>query len=156
MKAMHVKWIALCSFAALLLVTTRCTCESEESRAAKARQKLNQFEGIMNVKFPSSARLLNYRVERWMDEYIGLKIEIARDDLESFLNNSPFAGKRLKSKKDNPIFSVRSTGPRWWKVKSVNEWLSGNVMLPQTEGLRILLDMDHAHTVIIYLEWLDT
>ncbi|MHC4659221.1 MAG: hypothetical protein ACYS83_08605 [Planctomycetota bacterium] len=141
----------------LLAMHPGCKCDSDQSRAAKAQQKLAQLGTIMHVSFPPSTRLLNYdHTQGWLDDSIILKVEIARDDLEFFLNNSPFAGKTLKTKQQNPIPAIGTTGPRWWKVKSVENWQSGSVALPQAEWLKILLDLDKPDKVVIYLDWFET
>jgi hypothetical protein len=127
--------------------------QDESGELAAAGQKLKEFGGIMQIAFPSSSRLLNYHMERGMDTYISLKVEIAREDLGVFLENSPFAGKTLRSKDQNPILDVSSTGPSWWKVKEVKNWQSGRTTLRGSEALRILLDLDKQDSVVIYLEW---
>jgi len=89
-----------------------------------------------------------------MDPVIYLKAEIPRDDVEFFLNNSPFAGKTLKTKQQNPIPAVGGFArTRWWKVNSVENWESGRADLPQGEVLSVLLDLDKPDKVVIYLEW---
>ncbi|MHC4155123.1 MAG: hypothetical protein ACYST6_09415 [Planctomycetota bacterium] len=105
------------------------------------------------IAFPSSSRLLGYHMERGLDTYRCVKVEITREDLEIFLENSPFAGKTLRTKNQNPIQGVSPTGPSWWKVKAVKNWQSGRATLSGSETLRILLDLDKQDSVVIYLEW---
>jgi len=143
----------------LLFLTIDVSCKKAVPPTTdinKERQKLVELGQIMHISFPSSARLLNYKHQRGMDDVILLKIEIPRDDIKKLIEGSLFSNKVLRCPEDNPIPHISITGPQWWKVKSVKKWESGQVKLPDTKYLNILLDLDRQDKIIVYLEWFET
>ena len=88
-----------------------------------------------------------------LDTVIYLKAEIARDDLEMFLKNSPFVRAELSGVEKS--ISPEAELP-WWQVEKVESYLSGTVALPNAYWLSILVDLDSQDVCIVYLEWCDT
>ena len=122
-----------------------------------AAKKLSEYSQIMNIEFPSSVRLLNFQEQHGLDMSIYLKINLNKSDLQALLSRSPFANRKLKEPKDNPIPFVSLTGPNWWNISSVKKWKSGQASLPDAQYLNILIDFESiGNKVIIYLEWHET
>ncbi|MCK5271517.1 MAG: hypothetical protein KAJ52_03030 [Sedimentisphaerales bacterium] len=120
------------------------------------KQKLKKYSHLMDIEFPPSTRLINFKEYYGIDDTVYLKIEIDKKKLQNFLTNSPFANEILAEPKDNPIPDIGFVGPSWWNTKSVKNWKSGQIRLPNLSYLNIFLDLDHTDKIIIYLEWFTT
>ena len=155
---MKIKHVFLLSLLCLWFVFTSVSCKRQASvrTRKKAKQKLDELSKIMLFSFPASTRLLGYERRRGMNDVIYLKIEIATEDLRALINNSPFCNTILRSSENNPISDISSTGPTWWKVKSVRTWKSGQVRLDNANYLNMLIDLDQKNKCVIYLEWFET
>src|SRR5258705_4003155 len=71
---------------------------SQLSEQAITKEKLQQYESLMHLTFPASTRALNASEETGgPDDAFFLKVEIDKQDLETFVKNSPFANADLRS-----------------------------------------------------------
>lgn len=154
---MNVKSVLLLICLLFLFIKVSCKRDAPQITDPNlAKQKLAEFSKLMHISFPPSTRLTNFKHIRGMDDVIFLKVEIAQEDLQSFIQNSPFANIPLRSREDNPIPIVGSTGPSWWNVKSVRKWKTGRARLPGAKALQTLIDLDHSNKVIVYLKWFES
>ena len=118
------------------------------------KEKLQQYEKVMHLTFPGSTRGLNAReVTGGPDDALYLKVEIDKDELDSFLKKSPFADANLRN---DQKFVGNEKGQTWWQPDDVKSYKSGQVSLTQGEVLNILLDLDQDKKVVIYLLWHET
>ena len=152
------KWllmlIAICFLTVLFMKFMSCENHRRELSDPNAvKQKLKKYGHLMDIEFPPSARLINFKEYYGIDYAVCLKIRIDKKDLQNFLTNSPFANEILAEPKDNPIPDIGFVGPSWWNTKSVKKWKSGQIRLPNLSYLNIFLDLDHTDKIIIYLEW---
>ena len=152
------KWllmlIAICFLTVLFMKFMSCENHRRELSDPNAvKQKLKKYGHLMDIEFPPSTRLINFKEYHGIDDTVYLKIRIDKKDLQNFLTNSPFANEILVEPKDNPISVISPIGPSWWNTKSVKNWKSGQIILPNFSYLNIFLDLDHTDKIIIYLEW---
>jgi len=126
--------------------------QSDEPNVTKG--KLQQYEKMMHVTFPGSTRGLNAReVTGGPDAMLYLKVEMDKEELESFLKSSPFANADLRS--DRP-FVYNQKGVTWWTPADVKTYKSGQASLPDGEVLNVLIDLGQDKKVVIYLMWHET
>ena len=118
------------------------------------KEKLQQYQKVMHLTFPAGTRGLNAReATGGPDDMLYLKVEIDREELDSFLEDSPFADANLRS---DQKFVGNEKGQTWWRPDDVKTYKSAQVFLPQGEVLNILLDFDQEKKVVIYLMWHET
>jgi hypothetical protein len=143
-------------FALLLILTlgmkVQCKRKPNLRDPKVANNILNKCAKGMQLKFPASARLLNFAQARGKDYAVCLKVEIDRNDLQYLIDNSLFAGKELVNRR-----SVGEPGPAdWWDPDSARDFRSGAVRLQpgDWESLAILINLDTPGKAIIYFEYM--
>ena len=89
-----------------------------------------------------------------MDWHVQVKIDIDREHLEDFLNQTPFKGKELSSSKN---YTGLTGSYRWWTAHKAKNFLSGEYFdIEQGEAYKILIDLDDDKKVVIYIKWFET
>ena len=127
---------------------------TEFSEQDITKEKLQQFEKLMYFTFPASTRALNAAVESGgLDASAYLKVEMDKQDLEAFVKNSPFSSAYLRNDQKGIINQRDLT---WWNPEAVKTYRSGQVMLPSSDYLNILIDSDPEKKVVVYLLWFET
>jgi len=125
-------------------------------------EQLAHCSQIMNLTFPPSARPLGLCATYGMDDVLQLKVEMSRNELQQFIEASPFAGAELGR---NQIQVYGDSDLRWWNVDELDPYegkdgqeafLSEQTSLPNAEVLNILIDVRRDDIVIVYLEWFET
>jgi len=107
----------------------------------------------MQIKLPTDARPLMFYYASGLDAVAYLKVELRKDDLDSFLAASPFAAAQL-SESEKAV--SRERGMPWWDVATVARFLSGMAQLPDARRLYILVNLDQPDTCTVYLNWWET
>jgi hypothetical protein len=131
-----------------------CFSHSTQSTVVITEEQLRACEKKMHVSFPASSQPLGIQeVTGWLDDQLYLKLQIPRQDLESFLRSSPFAGKELRSDRSE-MFDDKNLS--WWKPESVKNFKPAQAALPDAKYLNILVDLDSNDRIIIYLAWFET
>jgi len=139
----------------MLLVCFGCSssrCSSESSNDV-SRIMLDECERIMMCDIPTSAEGLNYLLNKGMDDTIYLKLRLPREDLDIFINKSPFKDVALRTDRRYPYWELDK---EWWDLDKPILFQSGEALLPKAKYLNILIDLDDPKIVIIYLCWLET
>ena len=122
-------------------------------RKPTKKMVLDKCAKRMEIKFPPSTRVINFADGGFLDYAAHLKIEIDRNDLESFIANSAFAGEKLSTEEryTNLIWK------KWWDASErAKNFRSGFIRLPRdgyAERLNVLIDLDSTGKPIIYLEF---
>ena len=141
-----------CTVALAMIHFTGCRREPPPSVQPSAIQ-LQECAKLMGLKFPNGARGLMLHYMSGLDDTIFLKAVIRVEDLNTFLNDSPFEKSQLSSVE-------RSVHPRaqlpWWQVNQAKSFLSGVTELPDAERLYLLIDLDSPDLCIVYLNWWET
>jgi hypothetical protein len=128
--------------------------KSQFSQQDITQEKLQQFEKLMHLSFPASTRALNAAAETGgPDDAVFLKVEMDKQDLETFVKNSPFANADLRNDQKQINNQKDLT---WWNPDAARTYRSGQVMLPSSEYLNILIDFDHDKKIVVYLMWFET
>lgn len=105
----------------------------------------------MDLTFPASTRALNAAAETGgPDDAVYLKVEMDKQDLETFVKNSRFANAALRSDQ-SPIHNRIDL--TWWNPDGAKTYKSGQVRLPSNDVLNILIDFDYDKKVVVYLLW---
>ena len=116
--------------------------------------QLQGMEKLMELTLPPSTRPVAWNHNSALDYYIFLKVEIAPSDLQTLIQNSPFATMTLNSKAHNFYDGV---GGDWWDDGGkAKQFLFGETLLPQGQqyqdrDLQILVDMDRKDVYVVYL-----
>ena len=122
-------------------------------RKPTKKMVLDKCAKRMEIKFPPSTHLVNFAEDWDLDYSACVRIEIDENDLQAFIDNSPFAGKRLEARSN-----LSAIGPaKWWEDhESVQNLKSGQVRLQSggPEGLSILTDLDKPGKAVVYLEYM--
>lgn len=122
-------------------------------RKPTKKMVLDKCAKRMEIKFPPSTRGINFADGGFLDYAARLKIEIDRNDLESFIANSPFADEKLST----DYIYTNPLGKKWWDASErAKNFRSGFIRLPRddyTERLDVLIDLDRPRKPIIYLEF---
>jgi hypothetical protein len=96
---------------------------------------------------------VNFAEEGGQDYTLYLRVEIERKELDSFLNNSPFAGKTLRT--DRRYTSAREE--EWWlPSEKCKRFESCFVVLKRDgygEPVDLLIDLDNPEKATLYLEY---
>lgn len=105
----------------------------------------------MHLTFPESTRALNAAYESGgPDDAVYLKVEMAKQDLEAFVKNSPFANANLRS--DQSPIQNRQDLP-WWNPNGAKTYKARQVILPSNGALHMLVDFDDELKAVVYLTW---
>lgn len=105
----------------------------------------------MHLTFPESTRPLNAAYENGgFDDAVFLKVEMDKQDLATFVKNSPFANAYLRSDQ-SPIHDQKDL--TWWNPDAAKTYKSSQVILPSNDALNILVDLDDDKKVVVYLLW---
>lgn len=155
--------VGLVFYAGAYLVTSLMFQVTEVVTENVSAEQLAECSRVMRVTFPPSTRPLGLRaVTGWLDDDLMLKVELGRDELQAFLDASPFAGREL-GRTEVHLFTDAELS--WWNIDDLAEYegkagqeafLSDKVWLPNAESLRILVDTRRQDLVIVYLEWFQT
>lgn len=145
----------------LLFVVLGCTaCNAALNRKSQlsekdiTAEKLHQYERLMHVTFPASTRALNAAAETdGPDDAVFLKVEMDKQDLDTFVKNSPFVNTPLKSDERSLDNEKDLT---WWNPDGAKTYKSGQVRLPANDVLNIPIDFDQDRKIIVYVLWYDT
>lgn len=136
----------------ILSMQTGCRRKPDIGDPEVAESLLQKCGERMQVEFPASTRVLGFAEGAQLQSWVYfLKIEIDGKDLQSLIDNSPFAGKGFLR------VSQLSTGPeKWWNDhESVKNLASQQITLqPRGSGwLTILIDLDNQENNLVYLEF---
>ena len=124
---------------------------SQFSEQDITREKLQEYERLMHLTFPGSTRALNAAYESGgPDDAVFLKVEMDKQDLETFVKSGPFADIDLRN--DRREVSSRKDLP-WWNPDAAKTYESGQVTLPSNDVLNILIDLDGDKNSVVYLQW---
>lgn len=137
----------------LLLLFARFACSDGAPSPPNAAQ-LRDVERLMEVKLSPSARPVAWTYDSWLDYGIFLKVEIDAADLQSLVQQSPFASMTLGSNEHNFYDGL---GESWWDIGAkAQRFLFGEILLPVGQQypdrrLQMLVDMDNEQVYVVYL-----
>lgn len=123
-------------------------------------EQLKQCAAAMGMTFPESTRAVGLDFTEWQDTFIWLKVEMKRDDLQAFIDNSPLANVELD---DQRIGVGNNDRLKWWNVEELRAFehvpkqsaFRSAEVEPPGEWLRVLIDLRDETKAIVYIEWCD-
>lgn len=127
------------------------TGDSEFSEKDLTREKLQQYEKLMQITFPETTRALNsYNEISGPDDAVYLKVEIDQNDLDTLVSKSPFSTAEFRSDQRRLQNLSNLT---WWTPEGAKTFKSSQVRLSTGNVLTMLVDLDDAKKPIVYLLW---
>ena len=138
-------------FALLLLILIGCSRSKAPIVTKPTAPQIAEFVTNSSITLPPSAQAIGWYEERLNDAGLWLQVQMPVQDLQTFLDSSPFRGVVLET---NDLIRLDDFRVFW--TSPPLRYRAGQQSLPNGRFLDMLIDQNDSTNVMVYLMWFET